>query len=128
MFIQPQEAFGDRLERARNSFNGVGVRNRAQELFESILSPGQLEDFNKTKTFKVVGGQTGHIYRLCRSTVHNIQYFHSEGTTTYCAGPLGVHLFDFLVAQKLWLESENELEFLSHANKHEWDTRFHHLD
>lgn len=75
--------------------------------------------FQREKRFFVVGGATFAIYEL-----RNFYSFNITNVATgekYCGGPEHVPQFDRLASQKMWLESEEELAFLSKCNTRNGD-------
>lgn len=113
-----RETYWDRLEAAREGRTyhtespAQAARRRSKELFESVLTPEQLAFWKANWRFQIIGGKTGKIYTISRGHSFNI----STGNVRYCAGATDVPPYDRLVSQKLWLESEGELEFLEKAN------------
>jgi hypothetical protein len=79
-------------------------RQRALALLWRFLSKAQREDLWHRHYFDVVGSD-GRRYRLnAASRVYNIHDL--AGGMRYCAGPAGVPMGDYLLAQKLWLEDD----------------------
>ena len=110
-FIQPQEPFSDRMEKA------LGAHKRSKELLRLVLSEEQFTSFIEVGHFLVIGGATGRTYRIVRGKAFNIHLLENgQLLRRYCAGPAGVPGYDFIVGQKLWLESPDELDFLKSAN------------
>ncbi len=114
-----RENYWDRLEAARSG-NAIesprrAADRRAKEFFEASLTPEQLSMFQREKRFFVVGGASFAIYEL-----KNFHSFNIKNIATgdcYCGGPEDVPQFDRLASQKMWLESDEELMFLSKCNK-----------
>ena len=113
-----RESYWDRLEAARDGTPHysprVAAKRRSRELFESTLNKEDLACFDQHKVFFVIGGVTDHLYRI--ENYHSFNIFDLATGARYCAGPEGVPPYDRLVGQKLWLESDGELEFLGKAN------------
>jgi hypothetical protein len=95
--------FADRAT-ARKSDAGASPRQRALALLWRFLSNPQRADLWRRQYFDVTGSD-GRCYRLNAATrVYNIHDL--AGGMRYCAGPAGVPMGDFLLAQKLWLEDD----------------------
>jgi hypothetical protein len=81
---------------------------------KSCLSPEQLADYDRTRSFVVIGGTTGHRYRICWGTSQNIIRLEElpEGrelpVERLCFGPRGVPVGDILLQQKIALEGDEE--------------------
>lgn len=79
---------------------------RAEKLFLSRLTPLQLQEFQRSKEFPVQGGK-GTWYRInCTKFSGNVQRV-SDGIR-FCAGPFGLPAYDFWLAQKLLIESDED--------------------
>lgn len=91
---------------------------RARELLLAVLQREQREQFERDGHF-LVTGRSGRRYRLRRGTVANIDVIERDGRVKHrlCAHPLAVPAHDTLVAQKLWLENDDEA-FARVANVH----------
>jgi hypothetical protein len=79
----------------------------------SCLTPAQLTDYVRTRSFIVIGGTTGHCYRICWGTIQNIIRTEMlDGreipVERLCFGPRGVPLGDVLLQQKIALEGDEE--------------------
>jgi len=89
---------------ARNPDAADSPRQRALALLWRFLSRAQREDLWHRHYFDVVGSD-GRCYRLSAATrVYNIHEL--ETGMRYCAGPAGVPMGDYLLGQKLWLETD----------------------
>jgi hypothetical protein len=89
---------------ARKFDAAASPRQRALALLWRFLSPAQRQDFWRRHYFDVTGSD-GRCYRLSAATrVYNIHDLASG--MRYCAGPAGVPMGDYLLGQKLWLESD----------------------
>jgi hypothetical protein len=89
---------------ARKFDVGASPRQRALALLWRYLSKAQREDLWHRHYFDVIGSD-GRSYRLNAGTrVYNIHDL--AGGVRYCAGPPGVPMGDYLLAQKLWLEDD----------------------
>ena len=99
---------------ARKFDVGASPRQRALALLWRFLSKGQREDLWHRHYFDVIGSD-GRSYRLNAGTrVYNIHDL--AGGVRYCAGPVGVPMGDYLLAQKLWLEDDAPgLLWVAHA-------------
>ncbi len=87
-------------------------RTRAETLLRTHLSQTQFAQLETCGCFEVIGGDSGHIFRISRTQVMNVEEFDSTGNSKYlwCFGPKGrLPLPDVLLAQKMALELfENE--------------------
>ena len=84
------------------------AHERSMQLLRANLTPCQLRQFETCNYFDVVGGKTGHIYRLHRGEARNIDEQDDTGAWTYtwCFLPMGrLAEGDVLLAQKVALES-----------------------
>jgi hypothetical protein len=110
--VRPQEAFGDRLERAK------GAHRRSMELLLMFLSDEQRAQFLAEKRFKVIGGFSGTTYIINwgRSMNIEVQSGMLSGTKLCCYPREQLPVPDVMLAQKMWLETD-ELEFVRKANK-----------
>ena len=99
---------------ARKFDVGASPRQRALALLWRFLSKAQREDLWHRRHFDVIGSD-GRRYRLgAGSRVYNIHDL--AGGMRYCAGPAGVPMGDYLLAQKLWLEDDAPgLLWVAHA-------------
>lgn len=92
---------------------------RARDLLVRKLSPSQWDQYEQDQTFDVIGGTTGTRYRIRPHVSHNVIELDKKGkpVRSLCAGPTGsVPLGDYLLAQKVWLETDEE-GFVKTANK-----------
>ena len=79
-------------------------RQRALALLWRFLSSAQRDDLWQRHFFDVPGSD-GRRYRLSAATrVYNIHDLASG--MRYCVGPAGVPMGDYLLGQKLWLETD----------------------
>lgn len=93
------------------------AQKRARDLLLACLSPAQREEFESTWGFFVTA-PSGNRYRINPSRQYNVRRLGSNGQTLaqLCAVPKGdVPLLDQMLAQKLWLEAD-EQGFLVVAN------------
>lgn len=99
---------------ARKFDVGASPRQRALALLWRFLSKAQREDLWHRRYFDVIGSD-GRRYRLSAgSRVYNIHDL--AAGMRYCAGPAGVPMGDYLLAQKLWLEDDAlGLLWIAHA-------------
>jgi hypothetical protein len=96
------------------------ARQRGLELLEANLTPDQLKQFLATRRFDVVGGVTGHIYRIrmAAGPMHVEELDHrGHCVRRLCFYPRGRLVDgDVVLAQKVALEAF-EVEALAIANK-----------
>src|ERR1700694_4562562 len=98
----------------RHSAGQKGVR-----LLRANLTPAQLQQYEQHCYFDVIGGDTGHHYRIRYSKVMNIDQLDASGSRTnkWCFFPAGnLVVGDVMLAQKIALELF-EREALSVANR-----------
>lgn len=84
------------------------AHERSMQLLRANLTPCQLRQFETCSYFDVVGGTTGHIYRIHRGEARNIDEQDDAGAWiyTWCFLPMGrLAEGDVLLAQKVALES-----------------------
>jgi hypothetical protein len=96
----------------------TAAESRALELLNSCLSLTQRQQYETRRYFDVIGGQTGHRYRIRHGHQMNVESLDSNGQRTQilCFLPQrGLPVGDVLLAQKLALELF-ESEALSIAN------------
>lgn len=87
------------------------------ELMKGWLSPRQLEQYERTSAFDVVGCATGRRYRITESPNYNV--IDLAGERELCFLPLGANSTgDRMLAQKIALETD-EVEALRIANPRE---------
>lgn len=95
-------------------------REKSLEILKLWLSPEQVEDYETTSSFKVRGCHTGTTYRLSSTIAYNIKPLdqeHMHSATAYCVVPNGgLAIGDQLLAQKIWLETD-EFATLMKANR-----------
>ena len=80
---------------------------RGMRLLRSNLTPMQLHQNDTYRYFDVVGGETGHRYRIHHADAMNVDEFDAAGTriNKWCFLPRGnLVRGDILLAQKLALE------------------------
>jgi hypothetical protein len=93
----------------------------AKNLLRSWLSPEQLQSFNATGAFNVVGSRTGDLYRINPLVNYGVV---SETGRMYCFGaaptypPTPIH--DQMLVQKIALENCED-EALMVANAHDYN-------
>jgi hypothetical protein len=81
---------------------------------KSCLSPEQLADYDRTRSFTVFGGTTGHRYRICwgisQNIIRTIEMLDGRELPVerLCFGPRGVPIGDILLHQKIALEGDEE--------------------
>jgi len=109
-------AIGEDHQRKR-----IEADTRALQLLREWLSPKQRKQFDESGGFIVRGSNTGLEYRIMIGRVANVCRLAARidgafiPTKNYCGGPQFVPMGDFLLAQKIWLEND-EQEFLRVAN------------
>lgn len=79
---------------------------RAERLFLSRLTPFQLHEFQRSKEFPVRGSNGTRYLINCTHCSGNVQRV-SDGIS-FCAGPFGLPAYDFWLAQKLLIESDED--------------------
>jgi hypothetical protein len=80
---------------------------RGMRLLKSQLTPAQLRQYEEFGWFDVIGGDTGHRYRIYRGDALNVDEYDSTGRRVlrWCFMPTGnLVRGDVLLAQKLALE------------------------
>jgi hypothetical protein len=91
---------------------------KARKLLVMNLDSDQLKDFKKHRYF-LVEGSRGNLYQVRTGRSHNVRQLDLETMKpirTLCAHPIeAVPDFDTMLAQKLWIESD-EAEFVKMAN------------
>lgn len=95
---------------------------RAQELFESVLTPEQHREYVEQRSIHVTA-PSGRRYRIdCTHTVGNVTQVDQSGRIieSICAAPVGCPLGDKLLAQLLWLKYD-EQEFRCRANINQYE-------
>jgi hypothetical protein len=99
------------------------VRRQAEQkalvLLKQWLSPAQLAQYERDRTFDVTGSNTGKRYRIRHERQMNIDEFDDGGRriAVWCFGPEGsLPLGDSMLTQKLALEND-ERAALAVANR-----------
>ena len=112
--LQFEELLRGQEEQARKL---AAADARARELLLSKLTPEQKVSFEKGQEF-LVRGSKGNLYRInCTSTTGNVTALRGSGPNSQvslCAFPPGVPQHDIWLAQKLILESDEDV-FLKQA-------------
>jgi hypothetical protein len=81
---------------------------RALELLKSWLTPSQLEQYENSRNFDVIGS-LGNMYRIHSTMAYGIHRLEEDGTTAFrlCVVPDEVTtLGDTMLAQKIALETD----------------------
>jgi hypothetical protein len=94
------------------------VEQRGQDLLIQWLSPRQARQYRASKSFEVVGSDTGKLYRIHRGAAMNVEELTDAGRVArrWCFAPEGASAAgDVMLAQKIALE-KFELDALSIAN------------
>ena len=86
------------------------AHDRSMVLLKSWLSPEQQQDLQENGYFRVVGGDTGNVYRLwcldrCKNAVNIFEERDGELFQRWCFGPLEVPEGDKLLAQMVALQN-----------------------
>jgi hypothetical protein len=89
------------------------VKRRAEDLLRSHLTEQQQQDLDKSNCFYLESvGKEGERrrYRIDRGTHGNVKLLDAKGSIIgrYCVQPNGVPAEDAMLAQKLWLETDEE--------------------
>jgi hypothetical protein len=116
-----------RVRRWWNGFLGAGVswtfdgiaEQRALELLKQNLTPTQREQFDRRRSFDVIGGSTGTRYRIHRGHQMNVEELWPDAKRArlLCFVPMGpLPVADEMLAQKVALETF-ECDALAAANK-----------
>ncbi len=94
------------------------TKARAMALLRSTLDDKQIEDLETHSHFYVIGS-SGRRYKIgVISIVGNVEEVDDSGVVArYCAHPMNVPIGDAVLAQKLWLEHDED-EFKKAANCH----------
>lgn len=103
--------FASALERSR-------AEQRGARLLLANLTPEQLRQYEEHSYFDVIGGVTGHRYRIRHGKVMNIDELDTDGfrLSKRCLHPVGnLVVGDVMLAQKIALELF-ETEALAIAN------------
>lgn len=100
------------------------AKTRSKELLLSHLTPAQKDTFEKNHWFIVEGGKSRQLYRIRNSGSVSGNIDVLEGKPGKVTHRLCCHLrahdiplFDHLLAQKVWIESDEDA-FLRQANRH----------
>lgn len=99
---------------------------RAMRLLGTNLTPMQLMQYETFRFFDVIGGETGHRYRIHRGDALNVDEYDEAGRRIFrwCFQPTGnLARGDVLLAQKLALELF-ESEARAVANRYPSDSPF----
>ena len=83
------------------------AHERSIELLRANLTPLQLQQFQASGYFDVIGSQTGRLYRIHRAEARNIEEQNDKGLWLHkwCFVPIGrLPEGDILLAQKVALE------------------------
>lgn len=99
-------------ERERNA------KEKSRALLESWLTAEQLASLQQRRGFEVIGGQSGDRYIIVIRQSYNV--WRVRDHVCFCVAPLGVPVYDAMLAQKIMLETD-ELVFLSKANRRSYD-------
>lgn len=95
------------------------ARARALDLFRSNLNKEQLNEWEQTRFFHVIGNVTGRRYRISTSGGQSFSIFEKNDSGQvvcgWCFYPLDVDNYDAFLAQKIMLESD-EISALRIAN------------
>jgi hypothetical protein len=82
---------------------------RAKELMMNCLSPEQRDEYERHKRFHVIT-PSGKKYRINKGTHGNIALLGENDRVLekLCVQPEGIPKYDAMLAQKLWLETDEE--------------------
>lgn len=86
------------------------AEDKARKLFRSKLTKQQLHTLDSDGEIHIRGSK-GTIYRInCNYTSENVYSIDLQGKVSYCycAGPFGLPVGDFLLAQKLLIEADED--------------------
>jgi hypothetical protein len=87
--------------------DGNSASVRGMRLLKSQLTPAQVRQYEYYGWFDVIGGETGHRFRIHRGDVLNVDEYDSTGKCVlrWCFMPIGnLVRGDVLLAQKLAIE------------------------
>lgn len=86
------------------------ANRRAEDLLRRELTPEQIEDLEKKQCFYLESVTTKRRYRIDRGTHGNVKLLGPDGKIigTYCVQPDNVPVADVMLAQKLWIEGNEE--------------------
>jgi hypothetical protein len=110
----------DNERRRRLAIEADGARRRAEALLRGCLTDEQREDLEKKNCFylrTIAKDGAERRYRIDRGTHGNVKLLDKDGRIlgAYCVQPRAVPTEDAMLAQKLWLEHDEE-EFKKKAN------------
>jgi hypothetical protein len=102
-----------RREASRLAIRVDGARRRAEALLRGCLTDEQREDLEKKDCFylrTIAKDGAERRYRIDRSTHGNVKLLDKDNRIigAYCVQPTGVPTEDAMLAQKLWLETDEE--------------------
>lgn len=94
------------------------TKSKAMALLKSALDDQQIKDLELNSCFYIVGS-AGNRYKINASyMIGNVEEIDDDGMVAkYCAHPMNVPIGDVILAQKVWLETDEE-EFKRVANCH----------
>jgi hypothetical protein len=102
-------------ERIFSAVDRDAAEARGVAWLKSCLSPEQLADYDRTRSFDVIGHHTGNRYRICWGTSQNIIRLETsivdgleKPAERLYFGPRGVPIGDILLHQKIALEGDEE--------------------
>ncbi len=109
-----------RARETKQTEERIAARGRARQLLVACLTPQQREDLDKKKCFYLEchsADGSKNRYRIDEGTHGNVKLLDDKNRVVgqYCVQPNGVPTEDAMLAQKLWLET-NEAEFKRKAN------------
>jgi hypothetical protein len=90
-----------------NNFLTRIPEQRAVDLLKQNLSPLQRQQYEWNRSFEVIGGGTGRRYRICHSSMMNVELLDAKGKSIrlLCFMPDGrLAIADNMLAQKMALE------------------------
>lgn len=102
----------ERIERekrnAEEKIRRIAAEAKAKDLLMNYLSVEQREEYERHQRFHVIT-KAGKLYRINKGSHGNIKLI-EEGAAveSLCVQPRGVPDFDSMLAQKLWLETDEE--------------------
>ncbi len=85
------------------------AKNKAMSLLKSVLDDQQIKDLESNSYFFLVGS-AGNRYKINASyMIGNVEEIDDDGMVAkYCAHPMNVPIGDVILAQKVWLETDEE--------------------
>jgi len=110
---------GDRPPSITHQSDNAEHEQRALQLLKANLSPEQLQQYEATASFDVIGGATGRHYRIVHGSQLNVHLLdkHGRWLTSLCFVPRGrLPVGDVMLAQKIALELF-ELDVIRVANR-----------